>query len=394
MNSFKRNVPILAFCQSMSMSGASLMITTAALVGLELAEDKSLSTLPLAVQFIAVMLTSIPASALMNKVGRKAGFLFATLFGLSGAALATWSIMQHEFWWFIAGVSLLGIFNGFANYYRFAAADAVDVKHKSRAISYVLAGGVAAAVIGPNLANYTRDSFEGMVFAASYASLMVLYIMSVTALMFLKLPIAGNHIEENLPQRKLIEILKQPACFVAIICGMLGYGVMSFVMTATPLAMNHNSHSFSDTSFVIQWHVLAMFAPSFFTGSIIRKAGELKVMLSGVLLGIGCVFINLSGSTIIHFWMALVCLGLSWNFLFVGATSLLTQTYSRSERFKVQATNDFIIFSVVAFASLSAGYLQFHFGWVSVNIGVLPLLAIALLSIIFLMINKNTSINA
>jgi len=369
------------------MSGASLMITTAALVGLELAEDKSLSTLPLAVQFIAVMLTSIPAAALMNKIGRKAGFLFATLFGLSGAALATWSIMQHEFWWFIAGVSLIGVFNGFANYYRFAAADAVDARHKSRAIAYVLAGGVAAAVIGPNLANYTRDSVEGMVFAASYASLMGLYIISVIALMFLKLPSSEDHTEENLLQRKLVEILKQPACMVAIICGMLGYGVMSFVMTATPLAMNHNSHSFSDTSFVIQWHVLAMFAPSFFTGSIIRKAGELKVMLIGVVMGIVCVITSLSGSTIFHFWVALVCLGLSWNFLFVGATSLLTQTYSRSERFKVQAINDFIIFSVVAFASLSAGYLQFHFGWVAVNVGVLPLLGIALLSIVFLMIH-------
>jgi len=388
MSSFARNIPILAFCQAMSMSGASLMVTTAALVGFELADDKSLSTLPLAVLFIAVMLTSIPAAMLMKKVGRKASFLLAALFALSGATLSAWAIMQHDFWGFVGGVALIGVFNSFANYYRFTAADAVSVSNKSKAISYVLAGGVIAAIIGPNLANYTRNSFEGMLFAGSYASLVVLYVLSVIALFFLKLPEAEHDEHELQQQRPLLEILKQPVCIVAIICGMLGYGVMSFVMTATPLAMNHHSHNFSDTSFVIQWHVLAMFAPSFFTGSIIKKVGELKVMLTGVLLGFACVFVNLSGSTIVHFWGALLLLGLSWNFMFVGATSLLTQTYLPSERFKVQAVNDFIVFSVVAFASLSAGYLQHHFGWQSVNVGVLPLLVIALFSILFLMLYR------
>ena len=388
MSSFARNIPILAFCQAMSMSGASLMVTTAALVGFELADDKSLSTLPLAVLFIAVMLTSIPAAMLMKKIGRKASFLFAALFALSGATLSAWAIMQHDFWGFVGGVALIGVFNSFANYYRFTAADAVSVSNKSKAISYVLAGGVIAAVIGPNLANYTRNSFEGMLFAGSYASLVGLYVLSVIALFFLKLPEAEHDEHEQRQQRPLLEILKQPVCIVAIICGMLGYGVMSFVMTATPLAMNHHSHNFSDTSFVIQWHVLAMFAPSFFTGSIIKKVGELKVLLTGVLLGFACVFVNLTGSTIVHFWVALLMLGLSWNFMFVGATSLLTQTYLPSERFKVQAVNDFIVFTVVAFASLSAGYLQHHFGWQSVNVGVLPLLVIALLSILFLMLYR------
>jgi len=388
MSSFSRNVPILAFCQAMSMSGASLMVATAALVGLELAEDKSLSTLPLAAQFIAVMLTSIPAAMLMNKIGRKGGFLFAFIFGVSGAVVSTLAIMQHEFWWFVAGVSLIGVFNSFANYYRFTAADAVDLDHKSRAISFVMAGGVIAAIIGPNLASYTRDSFQGVAFAGSYASLVVLYFLSVIAITFLKLPAEEHRDKKKETQRPLLEIIKQPVCIVAIVCGMLGYGVMSFVMTATPLAMNHHNHDFSDTSFVIQWHVLAMFAPSFITGFIIRKIGELKVMLAGVLLGFACVIFNLAGTTILHFWIALVLLGLSWNFMFVGATSLLTQAYHRAERFKVQALNDFIIFSVVAFASLSAGYLQYNFGWRSVNMGVLPLLLIAMLSIVYLMVYK------
>jgi len=388
MSSFARNVPLLAFCQAMAMSGASLMVATAALVGLELAEDKSFSTLPLAAQFIAVMLTSIPAAMLMNKIGRKPSFLFAFIFGLGGAVVCTLAILKHEFWWFVGGVSLIGMFNSFANYYRFTAADAVDIDHKSRAISFVMAGGVIAAIIGPNLASYTRDSFQGTAFAGSYASLVVLYFFSVIAIVFLKLPVEEHDSEKKETQRPLIEIIKQPVCIVAIVCGMLGYGVMSFVMTATPLAMNHHNHNFSDTSFVIQWHVLAMFAPSFVTGFIIRKTGELNVILAGVLLGFACVVFNLMGTTVFHFWLALVFLGLSWNFMFVGATSLLTQAYHRAERFKVQAFNDFVIFSVVAFASLSAGYLQYNFGWRSVNMGVVPLLLVAFLSVVYLLIYK------
>ena len=383
MSAFSRNIPVLAFCQAMAMSGASLLIASAALVGYELAEDKSLSTLPLAVMFIAVMLTSIPAAMLMNRIGRKAGFLVSTLFAISGALISTYSIMHHYFMGFIIGVALIGMFNGFANYFRFAAADAVGKDLKSKAISYVLAGGVIAAMIGPNLANYTRDSLGDVAFAGSYAALLGLYFLAIIGLSFLKLPDHRDeeHTEEK---RSLKEIASQPVWVVAVICGMLGYGVMSFVMTATPLAMQHNMHDFSETSFVIQWHVLAMFAPSFFTGALIQKAGELKVMFVGALLGFACVFINLNGTTLQHFWIALVLLGLSWNFLFVGSTTLLTRTYHASERFKVQALNDFIIFTTVAMASLSAGYLQYHFGWRMVNIGVLPLLGVVLVSILFL----------
>lgn len=165
---------------------------------------------------------------------------------------------------------------------------------------------------------------------------------------------------------------------------MLGYGVMSFVMTATPLAMNHHQHPFDDTSFVIQWHVLAMFVPSFFSGYLINKFGKLPIMFVGGLLGLACVFINLNGQTVTHFWIALMCLGVSWNFLFVGATSLLTETYRESEQGKAQALNDFVIYTTVAIASLSAGALQHQFGWQTVNKGVVPLLLIALLSIVYL----------
>ena len=327
MSSFSRNVPILAFCQAMALSSTSLVITTAALVGYELAEDKSLSTLPLAVMFIAVMLSSIPAVMLMNKIGRKTAFLFSSFFGLSGSAIASWAILEHDFSFYILGVSLLGIFNAFANNYRFTAADSVDEDHKSRAISLVLAGGVVAAFIGPNLAIYTKDIFYGVAFAGSYAALLVVYFLSMMSLMFLKLPNAQDNKENTKQQRNLRVIIKQPVWVVAVICGMLGYGIMSFIMTATPLAMKHHQHLFTDTSFVIQWHVLAMFAPSFITGSLIKKWGELRIMFVGVMLGFVCVFINISGFSVDHFWVALMMLGLSWNFLFVGATSLLTHSY-------------------------------------------------------------------
>ncbi len=386
MNSYRRNVPLLAFAQAMAMSGASMTVATAALVGLALAEDKSLSTLPLAMQFIAVMLTSIPAAMLMDRIGRKAGFLFSTLFAVGGAVVSSWAIVQGSFVLFVMGTALIGVFNGFANYFRFAAADAVDEQYKSRAISLVLAGGVVAALLGPNLANYTQFLVKNAAFAGSYAALIVLYLLAIVAMALLQLPQHKELSDEQREQRPLRQIIAQPRWLVAVISGMLGYGVMSFVMTATPLAMKHHAHAFSDTSFVIQWHVLAMFAPSFVTGSIINKAGEIKVMFVGALLGFACVFINLNGTSVTHFWVALFLLGVSWNFLYVGATSLLTQTYHVVERFKVQALNDFIIFTTVAFASLSAGYLQHHYGWRAVNIGVLPLLGIVVLSIVYLLL--------
>lgn len=384
MTAFTRNVPLLATCQALMMSGNSLLITTSALVGFALAADKSLATLPLAAQFVATMLTSIPAAMLMERIGRKRGFMLATLLGLSGGVIATLAILNGDFWLFLLGTVLFGSFNGFGNYYRFAAADAVDVEHKSRAISYVMAGGVVAAVVGPNLARLTRESIEGALFAGSYASMLVIYMLALLALSFIKLP--ARHVEESGSEaaRPLRLIASQPRFIVALLGAMLGYAVMSLVMTATPLAMHDHAHAFADTSFVIQWHVLGMFAPSFFTGHLIRRFGVLNVMFLGGLLGVGCIVINLLGNSLWHFWTALLLLGISWNFLFIGGTTLLTETYRPNERAKTQAVNDFIIFTTVSAAILSAGALQHHLGWKMVNIGALPMLSVIMLSIIWL----------
>ena len=389
MNSFKRNVPLLAICQALLMSGMSLIITTAALVGYALAEDKSLATLPLAAQYIATMLTSIPAAMLMDRIGRKAGFMIATVFGASGATIATLAIAGGEFWFFLVGTMLIGIFNGFGTYFRFAAADAVPEDKKSRAISYIMAGGVVAAFVGPNMANLTRDWLYTTEFAGSYAVLVSFYIIAFCVMAFLKLPHREDNPEElHHKQRPLGVIVSQPRFIVALLCGMFGYGVMTLVMTATPLAMHHHAHSF-----VIQWHILGMFAPSFFTGHLIKRFGEIPVMLMGTVFGLSCVVINLLGSSVEHFWVALFLLGLSWNFLFVGATSLLTATYHQSERAKTQALNDFVVFTTVAVASLSAGTLQHQFGWQVVNLGVLPMLVIMLLALLWLKYKNSQACN-
>jgi len=385
MKTFRRNVPLLATCQALMMSGTSLIITTTALVGFGLAQDKSWATLPLAAQFIATMCTTIPASLLMDRIGRKQGFMLAALFGISGAVFATLAILKGKFLLFTLGTLQIGIFNGFGNYYRFAAADAVDKDLKARAVSYIMAGGVVAAFVGPNLANITKEMVENAPFAGSYASLVGLYIISLGVLAFLKLPAKTLHKNTSGSEtgRPLMVIAAQPKFIVAVICGMLGYGVMALAMTATPLAMQHYAHPFPKTSFVIQWHVLGMFAPAFVTGHLIRRYTVLNIMLAGAAMGVGCLIVNLAGSSVLHFWTALLLLGVGWNFLFIGATTLLTETYRSEERAKAQALNDFAVFTTVALASLSAGALQSRYGWQTVNLGLIPLLAIIIGAILW-----------
>lgn len=370
----------------MMVAAMSLIVSTSALVGYNLAANKSYATAPIAIGLIATMFASIPAAMWMQRVGRKAGFMTASVIGFVGAGLLALSITAHAFWLFIGASALIGIFNAFGNYYRFTAADAVDEPHKSRAISLVLAGGVIAAVVGPNLANLTRFLIPGSEFAASYAILMVFYIASLILQSFLRLPNQADllHAHESGAARSLREITRQPKFIVAVICGMLGYGIMSLVMTATPLAMQHRLLPFSDTAFVIQWHVLGMFVPSFFTGHLINRFGVKPIMFTGAFIGLGCAGINIAGSSATHFFAGLLLLGISWNFLFVGATALLTETYRPAEQFKTQAINDFIVFTVVAVSSLSAGIINHMFGWSMINYSAIPLYLVVLISILLL----------
>lgn len=353
-------------------TGNAVVAATSALVGLALATDKAYATAPLALQFLGSMLTTLPASFLMQRVGRQRGFVLGAVVGIIGAALASYAIVHQQFALFCLASFCFGIFNGFGTYYRFAAVDAATPDYKSRAISYVMAGGVVAAVVGANLADWTHALLPEVQFGGSYLSLIGVFALTLVALFWMRLPMPVPTVSGE--ARPLRVIATQRTFGVAVIGSALGYGVMVFVMTATPLAMHAHAHPFSESAFVIEWHLLGMFAPSFFTGHLIRRFGVLNVMLAGVLLNLACVMVNLLGTEVAHFWLALTLLGIGWNFLFVGSTALLTETYFEAEKAKAQGLNDFSVFTAVTLASLLAGTLQHLFGWRWVNLGVIPLM--------------------
>lgn len=368
----KRNVILLSLSQAALITGTSLLLASSAIVGLALAGHKSLATMPLALLFLAQMATTIPASLYMARVGRRCGFMTSAMFGLAGAAVATGGVIKAEFSIFCIGTTLIGVFNGFGQYYRFTAAEVAPEDYRSRAISYVLAGGVIAAFAGPNLANWSRHLLTAE-FAGSYACLMGIYLFAFGLASFLQI-LKPAAVSKSADGRSLSVIARQPAYMVAVVSAMVGYGVMNFIMIATPLAMKGHAHAFSDTAFVIQWHVFGMFMPSFFTGQLIRRFGAANIMLTGILLLGSCVWVNFTGTTVAHFWSALVLLGLGWNFLFVGATTMLTETYSPNEKAKAQALNDFIVFGTVTLTSFSSGAVQHALGWQTINMAVIPFL--------------------
>jgi len=373
----RRNVRLLAVCQALAMTANSLVLSTSALVGVALASRPGLATLPIALQFLATMLATIPASLLMGRIGRRGGFLVGAALGIVAGVLASIGILRADFALFCVGAVFVGTFNAFGNYYRFAAVDTAGKAFAGRAVSYVLAGGVVAAFAGPNLAAATRALLPSFEFAGSYLAVIAVYFAAFATVLFVDIPRpARTAVAET--SRPLRVVARQPAFVVAVLSGMLGYGVMSLVMTATPLAMKAGQYSFGSTAFVIQWHVVGMFAPSFVTGRLISRFGVTRIMLVGAILETACVVVNLTGEGIGQFWASLVLLGVGWNFLFIGATTMLTGTHTEAEKARTQAMNDFLIFTTVTLASLSAGVLQASLGWRAVNLGVLPLVLVIL----------------
>ena len=383
------SIYILSFCTATAFTCASLLITLSALIGFELAPSKTLTTLPMALQFLAVMSGSVPASFLMAKIGRRAGFMLAAVVGLTGAAVAVISLMLQNFWLFCLATFLFGSFTAFSNFYRFAAAEAVGPELKNRAISYVMAGGVIAAFIGPNLANLSQYIFAANRFYGAFLLLSLVYIINFVVISQLKMPVVVKKAEIS-SGRPLSRVLLQPVFIVAVICEMFGYGSMNLIMSSTPLAMHAHDHGLGNTAQVIQWHVFAMFMPSFFTGRLIDKFGIVPVLATGVILGFVTVTINLSGETVPHFIAGLIVLGISWNFLFVGGTTLLTSAYEPGERSRVQAINDFLVFSFVTITALSAGSIHYLFGWKIINLVALPLFVVTTLAIVWLALARRT----
>ena len=367
-----KNVVLLAVCQALSMSGMIMNMTVTALAGETLAPDPAYATLPLAFQFTATMLTTMPAALYMRHVGRRLGFTTGVLIGVTGAFVGVSAIFSGNFVLFCLASMLIGSFQGFAVLYRYAAADTASDTFRPRAISLVLAGGVVAALLGPELAKASYDWFAPVMFAGSFVAIAAVQALSLLFLAFVQIPRPSAESRAD-SGRPLLEIARQPTFIVAVLGAMVGYGSMTFVMTATPLAMEDCGFAFQDSAFVIQWHAVGMFLPSFFTGSLITRFGVIRIMLTGVFAYLLCIAINFSGIELLQFFSALVLLGIGWNFLFIGGTTLLTESYRQSERAKVQGFGDFLVFSASTVAAFSSGYINHNFGWQAVNLGILPL---------------------
>jgi len=372
-----RNVGLLALCQALAMTGNNILAITASLVGYSLLVDKSWATLPTAVQMSGTMLAVVPASLFMARFGRRAGFTLGAAIGGCGAATAMAAIFASSFQLFCLGTGLLGSYSGFAAYYRFAAADTASPGFRGKAISLVMAGGVISAIFGPEAAKWSRDLFDPVAFAGCYLVILGFCCASIALLRLVAIP-QGPRAPSG-AGRPLLEIMRQPAFFLAVPAGMIAYGTMSLVMTATPVAMLGCGLSFESTAFVIQWHALGMYAPSFFTGHLIDRVGAPRIMSAGVVLLLACAAIAMSGTGIVEFWAALTLLGIGWNFLYVGATALLTEAYTPAEKAKTQAANDFLIFATVVPSSFSSGLLLAHLGWGAINMMIVPVATIILL---------------
>jgi MFS family permease len=379
----KRNLLLLATCQGLMLSCTSLTIATSALVGVVLAPTPALATLPLGLAYLCIMMTMIPASLLMKRYGRRAGFALGGTAGLIGGSTSALGIYHGSFTLFCAGSAMFGIANGVAQFYRFAAAEIVDESYKSRAISWVLAGGLVAAFIGPNAASLTREMIPGALFSASYALISLFCAGIIVIQLFIRIPLPSSE-EKTGHKRPLKFVLTRPVFMVAVLCAMIAYGTMNLLMTATPLAMNHRGMVFDDTAVVIQWHIIGMFAPSFFTGSLIHRFGVLKIMFVGALALVGCALVALNGQLYTHFFVGLMLLGIGWNFLYIGGTTLLTEVYLPAEKGAIQGINEFMVFSATAFTALSSGYLHHTLGWETLNRYTIPMICFAACIIVLL----------
>ena len=369
-----KNVWVLAIVQPLVMSSAPVMIFVGGLLGTHLAPDPKMATLPLAIMIVGTALFTIPAAMLMKLVGRKQGSLLGLFSAFIGALLAAYAAYVASFLWLLIGSLLMGVSLAFMQQFRFAALESLaNPDDAGKAISVLMLGGIVAAFLGPEVALMAKDwvpSPHG--FVGSFIGLAGLILLGMLVFTAFKNPQFKD--DEIIGEaRPLREIMRQPVFIVAVLAGVVGYGIMSFLMTATPVSMHEmNGHSLQDTKFVIQSHIAAMFLPSLFTAVLFKYLGLNRLLLLGSLLYGVVVIFGLMGQHVLHFWWALVILGVGWNFLFVGGTALLPSAYQPSERFKVQAANDFIVFAIQAIASLSAGWLVFAFGWNWLIIACIP----------------------
>ncbi|GGO81247.1 MFS transporter [Marinobacterium nitratireducens] len=383
VSAFNRNVVLLSLCQALLNTGTILLVSVNALIGRELAPSVALITLPMALQFLGLMTATIPASLIMQRIGRRNGFVLGNLVGLGGALCCIAALEWSHFTLFCTGTFLLGIGIGFGMLYRFAAVEAAPEGQHSHAISLVMAGGVIAAVLGPNLAIFSRGWVGSTPFSGAFVGLLGLYGLALVLLSRVRLPQPASHLSAD-RGRSLRHIALQPVFLISVVAGVTSYTVMNLLMTATPLAMDRCGFAFDDAAHVIQWHVLGMFVPAFFTGRLVDRFGAPPIMLAGGALMLLCIFVNLQGQSEWHFWLALVLLGIGWCFMFVSATSYLTRAYRPEEKARTQAANEFLVFSCVSLSALLAGWLEATVGWLNMNWLMLPVVLFAMLLVVAL----------
>jgi MFS family permease len=371
----RRNVTLLFLCQSLNQAAMSGQVAMAALIGHSLAELKALATLPMSVQMAASMCASAPAAFLFTRYGRRAGFTAGALCHFLSAAVAVLALWRAEFGLYLVSTVFGGLAFGIAMHYRFAAAEAATVAWRPKAISLVMAGGVVGAVAGPEVVKWTKDWFAPVLFAGTYAAFALIPAAITLLLAFTRLPPTPPR--PAAPAR-LGAILRRPPVLVAIVSGVVAWDTMNLIMAATPLEMMLCGFAVNDSATIIQWHAAAMFAPSFVTGHIIARFGVARVITTGAVLTAGCAVIALAGSSFGHFLVALVLLGVGWNFMFVGATTMLTTAVAPEERVRAQAANDTIVFGTVTLTAVGAGVIHHLAGWAVLNIVILPPIAVAL----------------
>ncbi|WP_296103024.1 MFS transporter [uncultured Agrobacterium sp.] len=385
----KRNVFLLTAAQAILGSAGPLSFSVGALAGYQLlGADKSLATAPLTGFNIGVAFGAVGVALASRLLGRKAGFILGALLCSTGGALAAVALFRSDFWLFALGLMLIGLAGGFTQKIRFAAADASPSYYKPKAISFILAGGVVSAIVGPQLAIVGKDVLAPVTFAGTFIALVPLGLLAAGILCFLELPELRQSVS-SVPARPLLEIIATRRFITGMICGIGSYALMTFMMTGAPLAMVVGCGFPSELATLgIQWHVLAMFGPSFFTGMLITRFGAEKVVASGLVILMACAVVAHLGVELWNFWLALILLGAGWNFGFIGATSIVSSSYRQHEADKVQGFHDIVLFGTVALSSFSSGQVFTAWGWSVMNLVIWPVAGLCLLLVLSLIFNR------
>jgi MFS family permease len=372
----RRNAMILAVATALAGGNNTVLITTGSIVGAMLAPDRGLATLPITVYVCGMWMGTLPTGAIARTYGRQASFFTGTAFGVLTGLTACYAVLTASFLTFCIAALFSGFYASAHQSYRFAAADTASDAFKPKAISWVMVGGIFAGILGPQLVIGTKDLWQPYLFAGTYLAQALLAVVSAAVLMLVKIPMPPPRTAAN-PGRPLSEIIRQPRFIGAVACGIASYSMMNMVMTAAPLAMVECNHSVNDATLGIQWHILGMFVPSLFTGSLILRFGVERIVTLGLVLIVVSAVIGISGISLWHFWIGLCLLGVGWNFAFVGATTMVTKCHRPEERNKVQSFNDFLVFGSMALSSFSSGLVLANFGWLAVNNIVFPVVLTA-----------------